>query len=331
MAVFPQKPDKKKVRIVACSNKTDEVFGKTTTTDLDCGMMRYIISWAASLPDFSLATLDVTAAFLNAPLPTGRIVVLRPPTVLYKRKLLPPGHVWLVHKAIYGLREAPSLWSEERTDALTNLTFAAEGESYAVILSQVHKSLCLIVKQQSLQDHLPSTDSFGLTSRVLPHQVVALSGICVDDFLTAGPPLVVHSFLASLRNMWKTSDPQFLSLDADLPFLGVSIRMTKDGILLHQHLYTQDLLHNHSSHISARKGKLQESQLTFKKILLCPLILRTLSIRDGSRLARKCLEDYFGSLLALCQILPLPFLPQPRSSQRIWSCSRSNSDTFCNT
>ena len=25
----------------------------------------------------------------------------------------------------------------------------------------------------------------------------------VDDFLTAGPPLVVHSFLASLQKMWE--------------------------------------------------------------------------------------------------------------------------------
>ena len=250
MAVLTQKPDKKKVRIVACGNRTDEGFGKTTTTDLDCGMMRYIISWAASLPDFSLAALDVTAAFLNAPLPAGRIVVLRPPTILYKLKLLPQGHVWLVHKATYGLREAPSLWSEERTDALTNLTFASEGESHAVILSQVHKSLCLIVKQQSLQDHLPSTDSLGLTSRVLPHQV---------------PLLAVHSFLASLRKMWKTSDPQFLSLDADLPFLGVSIRMTKDGILLHQHHYTQELLRNHSSHISARKRNTSGEPTHFQK------------------------------------------------------------------
>ena len=120
------------------------------------------------------------------------------------------------------------------------------------------------MKQQSLQDHSPSTDSFGLTSRALPHQVVALSGISVDDFLIAGP-LVAHSFLASLRKMWKTSDPQFLSLDADLPFLGVSIRMTKDGILLRQHHYTQDLLRNHSSHISARKRNTSGEPTHFQK------------------------------------------------------------------
>ena len=70
--------------------------------------------------------------------------------------------------------------------------------------------------------------------------------------------------------MWKTSDPQFLSLDADLPFLGVSIRMTKDGILLHQHHYTQDLLHNRSSHISARKRHTSGEPTHFQKDLLLP-------------------------------------------------------------
>ena len=162
-AVFTIKPSKFKIRIVACGNKTDETFGRTSTTDLDTGMLRYLVSWAASLPNFCLASLDVTAAFLNAPLPTGRIVVLRPPTILYKLNLLPPGHVWLVHKAIYGLREAPSLWSEERTEALTNLTFTSEGEPYCVLLSQIHRSLCLIVRQRSLQDHVPFTDHLGLT------------------------------------------------------------------------------------------------------------------------------------------------------------------------
>ena len=39
----------------------------------------------------------------------------------------------------------------------------------------------------------------------------------------------------------------------ELPFLGVSIRMTDEGMLLHQHHYTQDFLREHSSHISVRK------------------------------------------------------------------------------
>ena len=105
--VFSIKPDKYKVRIVACGNKTSEVSGKISTTDLDATMLRFLLSWDASLPDHVIASLDITAAFLNAVLPKGRVVVLRRPTILYRLQLIPPGYVWLVHKAIYGLCEDP--------------------------------------------------------------------------------------------------------------------------------------------------------------------------------------------------------------------------------
>ena len=123
--VFSIKPDKYKVRIVACGNMTNEIFGKISTSDLDAAMLRFLLSWGASLPDFAIASLDVTAAFLNAALPRNRVVVLRPPTILYKLQLIPPGHVWLVHKAIYGLREAPNLWSggTDRSPPETDLHF----------------------------------------------------------------------------------------------------------------------------------------------------------------------------------------------------------------
>ena len=170
-----------------------------------------------------MQALDVIAAFLNAPLPKGRIVMLRPRTVLYKLQLLPPGHVWLVHKAIYGLREAPQLWSEERTETITKTTFASEEEQYCILLSEIHKSLCLITRKSSLLKK-PSTDKFGLTSKVLPHEVVALSGIYVNDFLTTGPPRVAHDFTTHLRKLRKTSSPQYLSLENDLILLGVTIK-----------------------------------------------------------------------------------------------------------
>ena len=60
---------------------------------------------------------------LNEPFPAGRSIVLR-------RQLVPPGHVWLVPKAIYGLREARSLWSAgERTKTLANVSFTSQGET----------------------------------------------------------------------------------------------------------------------------------------------------------------------------------------------------------
>ena len=101
------------ISVVVCGNQTDDTFGKITTTDLDSCMLRFVLSWGASTRKNVIATLEVTTSFLNADLSPGRIVVLRPPTTLYKLGLIPAGFVWRVHRAVYGLREAPSLWSQE--------------------------------------------------------------------------------------------------------------------------------------------------------------------------------------------------------------------------
>ena len=95
-------------------------------------MLRFILSWAASSRFNTIASLDVTAAFLNADLPPGRVVVLRPPTVLHKLGLIPTGFLWRVHRAVYGLREAAFLWSQERTKVMETMTFRSRGESYKV-------------------------------------------------------------------------------------------------------------------------------------------------------------------------------------------------------
>ena len=63
--VFTIKPEKYKVRIVACGNQTKDTYGKITTTDLDTCMLRFILSWAASSRFNTIASLDVTAAFLE--------------------------------------------------------------------------------------------------------------------------------------------------------------------------------------------------------------------------------------------------------------------------
>ena len=57
--VFTSKPD------VASGNQTDNAFGKITVTDLDSGMLRFLLSWGALTRKNVIATVDVTAAFLN--------------------------------------------------------------------------------------------------------------------------------------------------------------------------------------------------------------------------------------------------------------------------
>ena len=68
---FTIKPDKYKARVVACGTKTSEINGKIFTTDLDAAMLRFLLSWGSSSSSHAIASLDVTAAFLNAALPEG--------------------------------------------------------------------------------------------------------------------------------------------------------------------------------------------------------------------------------------------------------------------
>ena len=182
--------------------------------------------------------------------------------------------------AIYGLREAPNLWSEERTESMTKVRFTSEGEHYSVIVSQIHKSLCLTVKTSSLKDN-PPTDHVGLTVRVKPHEVIAMSGIYVDDYLTAGLPSIVDSFMQTLRRLWKSSEPQYLTIDHELTFLGVILQFISEGILLHQRLYTEDLLQEHSPHITARRKTISGEPEHFRRMFLYLLTPTFLNIRSG--------------------------------------------------
>jgi hypothetical protein len=51
---------------------------------------------------------DVKGAFLNAQLPEGKLVVVRPPEQWSKLGLVEPGTLGTLDKAIYGLRESPA-------------------------------------------------------------------------------------------------------------------------------------------------------------------------------------------------------------------------------
>ena len=73
---------------------------------------------------------DVKGAFLNAKIPEGKIVIVQPPAQWVKWGLVPPGVTWTLDKAVYGLRESPALWGEERDRTLRNLTWSANNVRY---------------------------------------------------------------------------------------------------------------------------------------------------------------------------------------------------------
>eukprot|EP00971_Amphidinium_carterae_P030559 600952-Amphidinium_carterae.1 len=142
-----------------------DTYGTTATNEMDACIMRYLLSWHASKCTQTqtpatkdqrqvLSTLDYTGAFLNAELPEGRVIVLRPPAVFVSLGIIPPNTYWLLHRALYGLRESPMLWGKTRYKGFATVKIAHKGEVYSLLQTTTHPSLWMIVKFADI-DHNP--------------------------------------------------------------------------------------------------------------------------------------------------------------------------------
>eukprot|EP00971_Amphidinium_carterae_P349112 6490851-Amphidinium_carterae.1 len=80
--------------------------------------------------------LDHTGAFLNALLPEGRVIVLRPPQVFVQLGIT----FWQLHRAIYGLRESPALWGNSRDQGFKTVKISHEKSTYRLLQSHTHPS-----------------------------------------------------------------------------------------------------------------------------------------------------------------------------------------------
>ena len=95
----------------------ENIYGRTSTTDLDSAMFRFMLFYNPLLFESDSSRVCCT-----------------------------------VHRAIYGLKEAPSLWQDEHTSEMTKVRIKAQGEDVRVNVGQVRQSLCMIAKRDSLQE-----------------------------------------------------------------------------------------------------------------------------------------------------------------------------------
>ena len=163
--VFAIKPDKFKVRVVACGNKTAEAYGKVSTTDLDTAMMRYLLSCGGIVIKSCSCVLGCQCSLLECSFTSRKSGgdetshhPLRAAAFTTQACLVgPQSHIWTKRSSQLVVRT-----KNRRHDPVT---FTSEGEPYSVILSEILKSLCLIVKTKNLLKKLETT-SFGLTPKV---------------------------------------------------------------------------------------------------------------------------------------------------------------------
>ena len=140
-------------------------------------------------------------------------------------------------------------------------------------ISQIHRSLCLLVKESDLLAQ-PKLLHSGLTQRIVPEKVAAICGIYVDDYLVAGPEAIISPFLSHLRSIWKTSEPLYLEPGVSFSFLGISLEITPLGILLHQCAYTDALIEEFKDVTPSRKRSTTGEPEHFSKLPPSPPDLR---------------------------------------------------------
>lgn len=233
-----------KVRLVACGNfqaDTQPHMLENYSANPSQEVVRLMLSMLARHPEWTALVLDISCAFLNAWLGDEK-VLLRPPPALVRLGLIAPNVLWIVLRAIYGLRKSPKLWVEERNRTL----------DYR-ILKKTPGSETGDVMMTPLESGAWVLQSDGAC--------VGLFMMYVDDGLLVGPRELLQRLGLELRAWWALKYQGFLSgadraegsevelgsdtvlVHKELNFLGMKIRRCSDqGILLHQTPWLQQEL-----------------------------------------------------------------------------------------
>ena len=168
-------------------------------------------------------------SILNAKIPEGKLVVVMPRGQWVGWGLVPKGILWSLEKAVYGLRESPRLWSDERDKQLTQVRWKVGSKEY-------YLNRCTADSQLWRIEEVAPTDR-----QQKMHGVMV---VYVDDFLFKAADGPIRSgLLAALKEIWKLDKEVTLSLTQGLTFLGIDMVLRKNGdIFLHQEGFVDSIL-----------------------------------------------------------------------------------------
>jgi hypothetical protein len=164
--------------------------------------IKLILAVAAQL-GWQVHHLDVKSAFLNGEL-QEEVYVSQPPGFEKKEQY---NKVLKLHKALYGLRQAPRAWNVKLHKTLTDLGFEQCPQEHAVYKRNTEKESLLV-------------------------------GVYVDDLIVTGTSVSgINQFKEQMKTMFSMSDLGLLNY-----YLGIEVRQSSDGISLCQSSYAEKLL-----------------------------------------------------------------------------------------
>ena len=121
LCVWTQADDLTKCRACVCGNFEEVDPTQQSWTAQAEPSSLFAALKLGRLRGWTVSKHDVKGAFLNADIPEGKLVIVQPPALWVKWGLVAPGVTWTLDKAVYGLRESPKWWGDERDKQLRNL------------------------------------------------------------------------------------------------------------------------------------------------------------------------------------------------------------------
>ena len=216
-------PGKKKGRVVVCGNYANEKDDGVSAGGICAVALRGALHGAA-LRGWTVGTIDVKAAFLQAPRRwKEKISITQPPSILKTMGLVEEGEVWQVNMALYGYVESPADWANHRDwEGLRKMTWEKDGKEYRVVPSPEPHLWKVIDQEQKL------------------HGMVL---VYVDDFLVMGDSKMVEQTLDKIEATWTCSDREMINTKTWTRYCGFEVKAREGGgFLVRQTSYLTDVL-----------------------------------------------------------------------------------------
>ncbi|CAE7236757.1 RE1 [Symbiodinium sp. CCMP2456] len=220
---------RRKCRLVLCGNFAERPEGQSQAELYAAGAsadsMRVALTLASAC-HWAGAGSDIQGAFLLAPWPDHmRKYAIIPPKTLILAERATESEAWEVHRALYGLRESPAVWSDFRRQRLKSAKVPWRDGFLTLRASIVDPEVWMI---------LYSVDN-------APDVLTGVLVTYVDDLLYLAEKEVIVALHGWLCEDWPSSPLEWTS--DGTRYLGVEIEQAKEGhFLISQRGYLESLV-----------------------------------------------------------------------------------------
>ena len=223
-------PNRRKGRVVVCGNFTEDRDGQDISVGGVCAMAVRGVVHVAACKNWTLGSIDVAGAFLQAPRrEKATLTVVQPPRLLQQLNITEPNEKWLVNCALYGFVESPADWANHRNQSMENMTWENEEQRFWL--------------ERTPEQHLWKVKKQKKDGKAERPQTAGWVAVYVDDFLVAMEASEIAGMFQAIKATWKCSEEEYVRSDKGMRFCGYEIRARETGgFEMTQEGYVRDLI-----------------------------------------------------------------------------------------